>query len=91
MGEVRQQIQQVDDDYLAGLSNKGIVKRAYKDLNQEQPTAVWQEDEVKVTLREETCVIRVPLGKSSCSCPSCGDGNFMAAKRAWEKGDFAGL
>ncbi len=70
MGEVRQQIQQVDDDYLAGLSNKGIVKRAYKDLNQEQPTAVWQEDEVKVTLREETCVIRVPLGKSSCSCPS---------------------
>ena len=45
MGEVRQQIQQVDDDYLAGLSNKGIVKRAYKDLNQEQPTAVWQEDE----------------------------------------------
>ncbi len=70
MGEVRQQIQQVDDDYLAGLSNKGIVKRAYKDLNQEQPAAVWQEEEVQVTLREETCVIRAPLGKSSCSCPS---------------------
>ena len=27
-------IGQVDDDYLTGLSNKGTVKRAYKDLVQ---------------------------------------------------------
>ena len=28
-------IEKVDDDYLTGLSNKGTVKRAYKDLEQE--------------------------------------------------------
>ena len=70
MEELKSLIQQVDDDYLIGLSNKGTVKRAYKDLEQEQPKASWQGGEAEVSLKEETCVVRVPLGESSCSCPS---------------------
>lgn len=60
----------VDDDYLTGLCNKGTVKRAYKDLAQETPVVEWQGEEAQVTLKEESCVIKMPLGESTCSCPS---------------------
>ncbi len=70
MEELKSLIQQVDDDYLIGLSNKGIVKRAYKDFGQETPNIVWQEKDIQVSLKEETCVIKNPLGESTCSCPS---------------------
>lgn len=67
---LRAMIKGVDDDYLIGLCNKGTVKRAYKDLDQESPAVTWEEDGGKVALKEETCVIRAPLGESTCSCPS---------------------
>ncbi len=70
MEALKTQLGQVDDDYLTGLCNKGIVKRAYKDLEKETPVLTWQEEEASVALKEETCVIRVPLGESTCSCPS---------------------
>ena len=35
MDELKTQLKQADDAYLAGLSNKGTVKRAHKDLEQE--------------------------------------------------------
>ncbi len=70
MKEVRAFVGQVDDEYLIGLSNKGIVKRAYKDLEQEEPVETSKGEEIQVALREETCLIRLPLGESSCSCPS---------------------
>ncbi|MBD5483786.1 MAG: hypothetical protein HDR15_14920 [Lachnospiraceae bacterium] len=75
-------IEKVDDDYLIGLSNKGTLKRAYKDLEQENPVLTSQGEDAQVAaqiaaqvaaqiaLKEETCVLRVPLGESSCSCPS---------------------
>lgn len=70
METLRELIRQVDDDYLIGLSNKGTVKRACKDLEQETPALIWQGEEAQVALREETCIIRAPLGESKCSCPS---------------------
>ena len=36
MEELKRLLLQADDEYLAGLSNKGTVKRAYKDLEQEK-------------------------------------------------------
>lgn len=66
----KEMLKKVDDDYLIGLCNKGTVKRAYKDLAQEEPSVVWQEEEAQVKLKEETCVIKMPLGESTCSCPS---------------------
>ncbi|MCI8416346.1 MAG: hypothetical protein HFI33_02390 [Lachnospiraceae bacterium] len=70
MEAVKAFIGQVDDDYLIGLSNKGILKRAYKDLEQEAPAMTGDGEEIQVALKEETCRIRLPLGESSCSCPS---------------------
>ena len=32
MSDWQSTLQEIDDDYLIGISNKGIVKRAYKDM-----------------------------------------------------------
>lgn len=78
-------IKDVDDDYLIGLSNKGTVKRAYKDLDQEMPVVTWEEEGAKVALKEETCVIRMPLGESTCSCPSRSVCRHMITAILWLK------
>ena len=70
MEELKRLLLQADDEYLAGLSNKGTVKRAYKDLEQEKPSARWDGEEAEVSWKEASCRVRAPLGDSSCSCPS---------------------
>ena len=70
MEALKQMLTQADDEYLTGLCNKGTVKRAYKDLDQEAPAAVWSETGAEVTLKEAVCTIRMPLGESTCTCPS---------------------
>lgn len=70
MEALKNMLLQVDDEYLTGLSNKGTVKRAYKDLDQEDPAVAWLEAEAEVTLKEVVCRIRMPLGESACTCPS---------------------
>ncbi|MBR6771209.1 MAG: SWIM zinc finger family protein [Lachnospiraceae bacterium] len=70
MEELKKLLLQTDDEYLTGLCNKGTVKRAYKDLGEENPSVQWQEEGAEVRLKEVICQIRVPLGESSCSCPS---------------------
>lgn len=70
MEALKNMLLQVDDEYLTGLSNKGTVKRAYKDLDQEDPVVAWLETEAEVTLKEVVCRIRMPLGESACTCPS---------------------
>lgn len=70
MEELKKLLLQADDEYLTGLSNRGSVKRGYKDLEQETPEAVWSEEEAQVAWKEASCRIRVPLGSSTCSCPS---------------------
>lgn len=78
---------EIDDDYLTGISNKGIVKRAYKDLEtipcmaagqnlqeaaakQLQDMAFAAQEVLELTVGEETVQTRLPLGESTCSCPS---------------------
>ncbi|MBR4025965.1 MAG: SWIM zinc finger family protein, partial [Lachnospiraceae bacterium] len=70
MEELKALIQQVDDDYLIGLSNKGTVKRAYKDLEAQTFHHTYNESNIEVTLKDETCTICKPLGESKCTCPS---------------------
>ena len=70
MEELKRLLQQADDEYLTGLSNRGMVKRAHKDLEQEGPEVSWNGDEAEVRLKDAVCRIRVPLGDSTCSCPS---------------------
>ena len=59
-----------DDAYLTGLSNKGTVNRAKKDLEKLTPTAEAAGEMAVVTMGGETVMLTAPLGKSMCSCPS---------------------
>lgn len=59
-----------DEDYLIGLSNKGTVKRAHKDMESVQAQIVDMGDEAQVMVGEATVTIRCPLPESGCSCPS---------------------
>ena len=60
----------LDDDYLIGISNKGIVKRAYKDKEEGDYEVLCAGGEAEVRVGKETVRIRFPLGESQCSCPS---------------------
>ena len=88
MDELKNQLKQADDAYLAGLSNKGTVKRAHKDLEQETPEVLWDEsgNEVQVTFKEAACRIRAPLGSSTCSCPSRSICRHVTAAILWVRG-----
>ena len=88
MDELKIQLKQADDAYLAGLSNKGTVKRAHKDLEQETPEVLWDEsgNEVQVTFKEAVCRIRAPLGSSTCSCPSRSICRHVTAAILWVRG-----
>ena len=67
---IRTALAAADDDYLIGLSNKGTVNRAKKDLPNLIPTAEAAGEMVVVTMGGETVMLFSPLGKSMCSCPS---------------------
>lgn len=88
MDELKIQLKQADDAYLAGLSNKGTVKRAHKDLEQETPEVLWDEsgNEIQVTFKEAVCRIRAPLGSSTCSCPSRSICRHVTAAILWVRG-----
>ncbi len=70
MEKLKRLLWQTDDEALTGWSNKGLVKRAYKDLEKETPSFLWKGDSAEVTLKDAVCHICVPLGESTCSCPS---------------------
>lgn len=60
----------LDDDYLIGMANKGIVKRAYKDMEAGDYKVISADWEAEISVGGEKVLIRQPLGESSCSCPS---------------------
>lgn len=64
------QLTEIEDEYLIGLTNKGIVKRAYKDKEKADFKILKLEDEASLQVDGETVILSVPLGESKCSCPS---------------------
>lgn len=68
--ELRTALAAADDAYLTGLSNKGTLNRAKKDLAGLTPTAEAAGKMAVVTMGTETVMVTVPLGSSMCSCPS---------------------
>ncbi len=66
----KDRLEDVDDDYLIGLSNKGIVKRAYKDKEEVKAEIGDVGEEASVKVGTETVTVRFPLGESKCTCPS---------------------
>ena len=66
----KQALDAADDDYLAGLANKGIVKRAYKELPDTQADITEEESGFLVKMGDVSCSLALPLGSSRCSCVS---------------------
>ena len=54
---IRAALAGADDDYLIGLSNKGTVNRAKKDLQNLKPTAEAAGEMVVVTMGDETVMV----------------------------------
>lgn len=90
MGEIYQMLSQVDDDYLIGLSNKGIVKRAYKDLENAAVSIENKDETIAVLVDDVTCRLTLPIGESTCTCPSRSMCKHIVMAVIFAKEKFAG-
>ncbi|MBQ8134033.1 MAG: SWIM zinc finger family protein [Clostridia bacterium] len=70
MEELKKALKMADDEYLVSLSNKGTLKRSYKDLEAATITASYMDGSAYVTVGKDKCVIVSPLAQSQCTCPS---------------------
>lgn len=64
------QLAETGDEYLIGLTNKGTVKRAYKDKESACVKIMETAEEAILQVDGETVTLRIPLGESKCTCPS---------------------
>ncbi len=70
MEDWKEILREADEDYLIGISNKGIVKRAYKDKEEGNYEVLSFGSDAIVRVGGENVQIKSPLGDSICSCPS---------------------
>ena len=70
MSEIMQFLKTVDEEYLIGLSNKGIVKRSYKDLESVTVKITEEGEEILGQYDDISVRLKLPLTGSTCSCPS---------------------
>ncbi len=89
MEELKNALAAADEAYLTGMSNKGIYKRACKDIDGAQADVQYTENGAEVTLCGETCKITVPLWESSCSCPSRSVCRHIIGAILWLKGHLS--
>lgn len=72
MDELKKALVFADENFLVGLSNKGIYKRACKDTDGAEADFELSENFAVVRTGGETCTISVPLAESKCSCVARG-------------------
>lgn len=85
MDELKKAVSEADDEYLIGISNKGILKRAYKDLENAEITSGFIDTSADVTVDNVQCVIKAPLSESVCSCPSKSTCKHIVMSILWLK------
>ncbi len=73
LSRVRQMAALLDDDALAALASRGLVRRARKDVDHERPR-VTGEEAGRVRLQVESCTVLVAErpAESRCSCAAGG-------------------
>lgn len=89
MQELKNIINTADDDYLIGLTNKGTLKRAYKDLGEAEISAEYSDSEIKVSVADQKCSIVSPLGESKCTCPSRSICRHIITAILWLKNNLS--
>ena len=63
-----------DDDALAALANKGLVRRARKDLETSQPKIIESAPKTRLRLEVGDALVEIamPVAQSRCGCPAGG-------------------
>jgi len=70
---LRETLARYDDEALAALANKGLLRRAGKDLEASTPTLVEaQTNTVRIDTGEAVVTLALPLQGCTCVCPSTG-------------------
>src|SRR5215467_1083173 len=68
--------QTLDDETLAVLANKGLLRRAQKDLEATRPELQEERtDALLFSIPGENCIVTMPAAgptKASCTCPADG-------------------
>ena len=85
---LRAQLQAYDDDAWSALANRGLLRRARKDLELAAPTVVEDgEDVLRVQVGSHVVVLdaRGPA-QAACSCPSSGPCQHLLAAGIWLSG-----
>jgi hypothetical protein len=71
--KLRAILRSLDDDALASLANKGLLRRARKDLEALRPTILATDaDNVQVLIEDATVTVPELPAKSRCTCPATG-------------------
>ena len=70
MSALTNALRSADESYLVGMSNRGLYKRAVKDLETADGTLTPDGETLVVSVSGETVTLRDPLWESTCSCPS---------------------
>ena len=63
----------LDDEALASLANKGLLRRAKNDLRSHPPTLI-EPTEITVQFQVEDCTVELAesIAQSRCTCPAAG-------------------
>ncbi len=85
MSTLQQALTDADENYLIGISNKGIYKRACKDIESTDISVDYQEEQAEVHISGEICMIKNPLWESTCSCPSRSVCRHLISAILWLK------
>ena len=70
MNEIKKALASADENSIIELANKGIYKRACKDIDGIKPEFTENPDNITVSLGGETVTVKAPLSECKCSCVS---------------------
>jgi hypothetical protein len=71
--KVQSVLQTLGDEALAALANKGLMRRAQKDLQATKPVVIAvEEGKVRVQIADATVEVPELVAKSTCTCPATG-------------------
>ena len=86
LAALREAVALYDDDALSALANKGLLRRAVKDLESSSPTFLDEMDGVvRIDAGEAIVSLALPLQSSRCACPASGICRHILLALLWLK------
>ncbi len=70
MNELKKALAEADEESITALANKGIYKRACKDIDGLSPESEITGETAEISIGGETVTLKAPLSECRCSCVS---------------------